>query len=267
MKRKTIKIVVAILLIAISVGALTVLFTPKEETKNKVSDFSFSVGSIGTDGKYVKSDKSIYTKDPISALGLEITPDYTFQGTYQVFYYDGEDNFLYSSDKLSGYYTSENVSFSLGADSHYIYARIMVMPTLEKDEKINMFEPAIYARGLTIENSGVDFEIVKLEYFTDAVEACSDCIAYTVVGNVAIESEEKGSTDYDYIILVCENPDLDFASNHSHKTYYETFESYSFFDSISLDGYIVVLFDEGSNGTITLPKDCEFFVYGVNVND
>lgn len=235
MKRKTVRLIVGILVLVIAFGVIAAFVAqPKEKSTKKISDFAFFVGGIGPDGKYVERNDAVYTKEPISALDLKITPDYTFQGSYQVFYYDVEDNFLYSSSVQTSAYSSckYDVNYSQyrvskaadkkadGTNGLFFYARVMIIPTLEEGEKINFLEPSLYAKNITIENSVLDFEVSYnllsndqlVENKGDFVDSlhnitCEKCTLYDF-------GEFK---DYDFIMVVSKTDfTTDYSTDHSH---------------------------------------------------
>ena len=143
----------AILLLGGVVLGIGTLFT--RDTR-KISPLSFSVGGLDpTNGEYVRTSLSIYTKDVIACDGLVITPDFETQGTYQVFYYDGDGKFL----GVSGVMRASDGEYK--KDDAFLcakYARIVITPTLtassfaeeDKESKIYFWEAVKYAQGYTV---------------------------------------------------------------------------------------------------------------------
>ena len=80
---------------------------------------SFDVGGLGTDGKYVNDESTLYTKEAFQCDGLQIKLDFDNEIDYQIFFYDDLDNFIESTEVLSAAY-SETV--------HDGYARIVIIP-------------------------------------------------------------------------------------------------------------------------------------------
>ena len=135
-----------------SVFGLTSVLGKKEKT---ISPFAFSQGAVNEKGIYEESKTSIYTKELIECQGLTITPDFEASGTYQVFYYDENKNFIGATDDLNaedGAYTKGN-TFEIAK-----YARIMITPDVPTDEngkkvedfKIRFYEVNGYAKDYTI---------------------------------------------------------------------------------------------------------------------
>ena len=101
----------------------------------------FDVGNLGTDGKFVDDESTLYTKEAFECDGLQIKLDFDNQIEYQIYFYDDLDNFVESTEVLSAPY-SETV--------HDGYARIVIMPTNDEDEKISLTERVTYPAQMTI---------------------------------------------------------------------------------------------------------------------
>lgn len=102
---------------------------------------AFDVGNLGADGKYVDDESTLYTKEAFECDGLQIKLDFDNQIEYQIYFYDDLDNFIESTEVLSAAY-SETV--------HDGYARIVIMPTNDEDEKISLTERVTYPGQMTI---------------------------------------------------------------------------------------------------------------------
>lgn len=172
MSKKKIKgiisaIIVGVVLIAAFAGinALT-----KIKTK-QISPIAFKVGSVGENGEYVECETSIYTKDLFECQGLSVVPKFEAKGTYQIFYYDYDMNYLGASperDVSEGTYIRGS-DFSFGK-----YCRIMITPELPEDvEKIAFYETLTYAGDYKITvNKKQNFKIsAALETLDNSFEA------------------------------------------------------------------------------------------------
>lgn len=102
---------------------------------------SFDVGNLGADGKYVNDESTLYTKEAFQCDGLQIKLDFDNEIDYQIFFYDDLDNFIESTEVLSAAY-SETV--------HDGYARIVIMPTNDEDDKIGLTERLTYPGQMTV---------------------------------------------------------------------------------------------------------------------
>ena len=137
------------------VGAVAGLGSVFNKDTKTISSSAFSVGGINAQGNYEKTDLSIYTKDMFECQGLSIEPDFEATGTYKVFYYDSNKNFIGATDELNaedGVYTKGD-KFVLAQ-----YARVMITPDVPTDEdgkevedfKIRFYEVTSYAGDYTI---------------------------------------------------------------------------------------------------------------------
>lgn len=102
---------------------------------------TFEVGNLGTDGKYVNDESTLYTKEAFEAEGLQVKLDFDSQIEYQIFYYDDLDNFIESTDVLSAAYSDP---------VHDGYARIVIIPTDDEDGKIGLTERVSYPSQMTV---------------------------------------------------------------------------------------------------------------------
>ena len=151
------KIIGIVLVGALLVGILSSFAVFANDTKS--AGAIFKVGGLDeTTGKYVETDKSIYTERAIDAYGLRVEPDFESTVTYDIYFYDGTDNLLKVVKGLKNVY-----------DEDYEIAskcRIVIHPEIpddvkEKDFKVRLWEVAKYASMLKITNSkesnGIDY--------------------------------------------------------------------------------------------------------------
>lgn len=103
----------------------------------------FEVGNLGTDGKYVSDESTLYTKEAFGCYGLQIKPDFDSTVDFQIYYYDILDNFVSSSDVLSNGYSDD-------APINGAYARMVIIPREDEDDKISLVERITYPSQLTI---------------------------------------------------------------------------------------------------------------------
>ena len=143
MKRKTWEtigiVVVCTALIVGILGGLVALFG-EEKTTKKISP-SFSIGGLTSQGKYLETKESIYTKELFECRGLTITPDFESQVSYQVFFYNAEGEFIRATSKQTGEFNSVPLLAT--------HARLVVTPN--DDTEIKFYEVNKYAKQLKIE--------------------------------------------------------------------------------------------------------------------
>lgn len=166
--KKTKSIISGILLVAIIAGVLALAGSLLGKETKTISSTEFSVGGINAQGNYVESKTSIYTKDMFECQGLTIEPDFEATGTYQVFYYDENKNFMGATEDFNA---ADGVYTKGSAFPFAVYARIMITPAVPTDEdgnieenfKIRFYEVVGYANDYTITvNKKQVIDIVKI---------------------------------------------------------------------------------------------------------
>ncbi len=115
----------------------------KIDTKT-VSSLSFNRGDLTEQGTYLKSDTAIYTEDLFECQGLTVTLDFESNLEYRVFYYREDKSIIDATERLKEDYSKSD------SYANAKYARIVVYPFLEKNEKIGAFDVNKHARMLTI---------------------------------------------------------------------------------------------------------------------
>ena len=114
------------------IGGLVGITSAIKNDKTEISNIEFKRGALDANGLYVESKTSIYTKDLIECVGLEIEPDFEVSGNYQVFYYDTNKQFLGASPLMDaqtgGVYVKGN-EYPLA-----VYCRIVISPEAPEDE-------------------------------------------------------------------------------------------------------------------------------------
>ena len=207
LRRKTKSIISGILLVAIIAGVLALAGSLLGSETKTISSTKFSVGGINEQGNYVDSKTSIYTKNMFECQGLSIEPDFEATGTYKVFYYDENKNFVGATDELKaedGAYTKGN-NYTIGK-----YARVMITPDVpvdedgnaEEDFKIRFYEVVRYADDYTItvdkkqniKYSFNDYTALKLDEGKDINKTTGNY--YDSASNGLIESEHLNVYSY-----------------------------------------------------------------------
>ena len=149
MRTKTKNLFKIIALAMAGIVAVTAIFFVVKAIVNYTKDDlktispSFEVGSLGSDGKYVDDESTLYTKEAFGCSGLQIKPDFDSTVNYQIYYYDILDNYISSTEVLSEGYSGE-------APLNGAYARMVVIPQNDEDGKISWTEKMSYPKYLTI---------------------------------------------------------------------------------------------------------------------
>ena len=141
---KGLKIALIVVLILAAVGGgtagiISLVDSDKFDTKN-ISDLSFGVGGLDSAGKYMSTDKSIYTKDAFECQGLSVSLEFDSEISYQIYFYDQNNDFVHTTGKLESAFVSDSIPFFAK------YARIVITP--DDDEKVTILEVLKYAKQL-----------------------------------------------------------------------------------------------------------------------
>ena len=135
------RILSGVLAIGALLGIISFLSVLISKDTSSIGISSFKLGGLDENGKYVASETSIYTEDAFGCLGLRIEPEFEFAGDYAVYYYDENENMIFSRTGLDNVYDED---FPLAK-----YARIVITPEPVDD------------KGVFIKN----FSISKLEVY------------------------------------------------------------------------------------------------------
>ena len=131
---------ILLLLVVVTVVGVITAYTGKE-TKT-ISATEFSRGGLDEFGEYVKTDKTLYTKDMFKCKGLKITQDFESNLSYRVYFYGYDEKFLTSSET----FRKETKEFDV--PSYAKYARVVLIP--DGDEDIGFFDVYSIANDVEI---------------------------------------------------------------------------------------------------------------------
>ena len=235
------------------VGAVAGLGSIFGKDTKTISSTAFSVGGINEQGNYVESKTSIYTKDMFECQGLSIEPDFEATGTYKVFYYSENKNFLGSTDVMN----AEDGVYNKG-DTFAVakYARIMITPDVPVDEdgnevedfKIRFYDVAGYANEYTISvDKKQKFESVsEINFFAINEARIDKMIDNSQTLGSALATKDAGSMD---TLGICEDVDVTYGETVTIVSELNNFDawSYAFTDA---DGN-VVSYGKMENYTVT----------------
>ncbi len=141
---KGLKIALIVVLILAAVGGgtagiISLVDSDNFDTKN-ISDLSFGVGGLDSTGRYMSTDKSIYTKDAFECQGLSVSLEFDSEISYQIYFYDQNNDFVHTTGKLESAFVSDSIPFFAK------YARIVITP--DDDEKVTTLEVLKYSKQL-----------------------------------------------------------------------------------------------------------------------
>ena len=125
----------------------------KEDETTKIINPTYAIGGLTEQGEYLETKESIYTKDAFECQGLDIDIDFKHNVTYRIFFYDEDNEFLSSTEKLDKNYDESTTP------EQSVYARIVITPN--EDDEIKWYEVNGYADQLQIE---VNIDQVEKDY-------------------------------------------------------------------------------------------------------
>ena len=127
--KKVFGLILLLLVVVTVVGSITAY---KSRDTKTISSTEFSRGGLDESGEYVKTDKTLYTKEMFECKGLKITQDFESNLSYRVYFYGYDEKFLTFSDRFH----KENKEFDV--PSYAKYARVVLIP--DGDEDISFFD-------------------------------------------------------------------------------------------------------------------------------
>lgn len=259
-KTALIWILVGVLVIASLAVIIALTRTNTEDERVEIKP-AFAIGGLDDAGKYVDTDKTLYTKDAFACEGLEVKLNFDATISYQVFYYNEDEEFISASETLTATHTA---TLPEGAE----YARLVVSPdwtgvevedqeitTLSKTKYTSQLkilvanENYVNTKSFTLFGNGVmanayASEIVPVnyeEYKLDIVPSgsYSDCLDHVNNGDVSLflitflDDEYKAFDKY--LTLTNESIEEIYDEVSDTSTYYITFTIESLLQSAVLD--------------------------------
>lgn len=109
-------------------------------TYKSVGTTKYSIGGLDSKGNYMSTDKSIFTKKAFECQGLNVTPNFDTDVSYQIYFYDQDNKFVHTTGSLTGAFVQDSVPFFAK------YARIVITP--KDDNKVTIFEVTKYAKQI-----------------------------------------------------------------------------------------------------------------------
>lgn len=170
-------------------GIISLVDSDKFDTKN-ISDLSFGVGGLDSAGKYMSTDQSIYTKDAFECQGLNVSLEFDSEISYQIYFYDQNNDFVHTTGKLEGAFVSDSIPFFAK------YARIVITP--DDDEKVTSFEVLKYAKQL---NAKVNREQGFKNYTENLLDFSYE--NYYINANGELTENDPETTSYTFV-TTCE---------------------------------------------------------------
>ena len=141
----TIKWVIIFLLMIGVIGAVITLFVmlDRQTTVTEIGPEAYTIATLDENGVQTEGDTSIVTRDMFAANGLKVELEDEASITYQLFFYDGEGNFISATGDLYADFDGE-------IPENAAYAKCEVTPTADEDGKVDLTEVLGYAGQVTI---------------------------------------------------------------------------------------------------------------------
>ena len=148
-KHKTadaVKWVVVFLLVIGLIGAVVTLFVMlnRQTTVTQIGPEAYTIATLDENGEQAEGDTAIVTRDTFTTDGLKVELTDEANVTYELYFYDGEDNFISSTGTLSADFDGSAIPEN--AES----AKIVITPTADEDGKVDLTEVFGYAGQVTV---------------------------------------------------------------------------------------------------------------------
>ena len=149
--RKWLRNLVTILLCLVVVGGVVGGVVALTRNTDKIDEAltyksigwtKYSIGGLASNGSYMSTDQSIYTEKAFECQGLNVTPVFDSTVSYQIYFYDQNNEFVHTTGRLTGTFVQDSVPFFAK------YARIVITPN--DDNKVTIFEKAKYAKQIEV---------------------------------------------------------------------------------------------------------------------
>ena len=180
----------AIMMVA---GAIAGIVALTGKDFSTVSDFSFTVGALNANGRFVEFNQSIVS-DYFECQGLTIEPTDSASGTFQVFYYNEDKEFVGDS----AIYTSRDGVYKADYFAMFRYARVVITPDApiingaEDDAfRIRFYEVSKYARGwdIRVDKKQAYVSLEKRNVFDEASVVKNVRVIGTTFQNILSDSD------------------------------------------------------------------------------
>ena len=129
----------------VTIGAVISLFfmLDRQTTVTKIGAEQYIIGGLDDEGAAAEGDTSIVTRGTFTTDGLKVDLADEAEVTYELYFYDGEENFISSTGALSADFNGE-------VPENAEYAKCVITPTADEDGKVDLMEVLGYAGQVTI---------------------------------------------------------------------------------------------------------------------
>ena len=141
--KKILKIVGGVLGAVVAFGAIFSIFKADDEVK--LNSTKFEIAAVDKEGKVYESDTAIVTKDLISVNELKIEYKKDAEVEYRVHFYDGDKEYVSSTEWMQKDYEYEAVE-----GIEVVYAHVEIRPLDDDDGKVGFFEKNGYVNDIEV---------------------------------------------------------------------------------------------------------------------
>lgn len=118
-------IITIVLIVALGISGIAVV--GGVFAKDKGTKLDFSIGTLGTNGKYKAAENMLYTKESVEFDTVTVTRDFESTTKYKLYFYDKNDNYIECTA-----IQDESAEFTAPAGATHF--RVVLIPTFEADE-------------------------------------------------------------------------------------------------------------------------------------
>ena len=266
------------LVCVISLGVLGGIASFATKDTKTISASAFSRGGLDENGKYVNTDKSLYTEEAFECIGLRVEPNFEANLTYDVYYYDYSNRLIESKLGLTDVYDED---FPLAKTCRIVIHPEIPADVKEKDFKIGFFDVYKIAKQLTITvNKNQEYLYSEsVNYYVE--ENATQGMKLAVEGENVLTfedvnmkiSEEIAVTDkYEkYDIFVCcpkatTATSLGVVATSADVVVYESFYEMEDLEAGEWCKLSVEIedFEEAEYIRVSIPKDATCYIFGYN---
>lgn len=154
------KLISLILCFGVIIGLIFVITKVADKFNSDLKTIhpSYVIGGLDANGEYLECKDKLVFEEIIKYDSISIDVDFDSKISYEIFYYDYEDNFISSSGILNGKFEEES--------DYTKFIRLVIIPEFSSDEEpeIKFYQKLKYTTDLTIKvkenkNSTLQFAI------------------------------------------------------------------------------------------------------------
>ena len=115
----------------------------RQTTVTEIGAEQYIIGGLDDEGAAIEGDTSIVTRNAFTVDGLKVEVADDAKVTYELYFYDGEGDFISSTG-------AQATDYSGNIPENAETAKIVITPTADEDGKVSLTEVLGYAGQVTI---------------------------------------------------------------------------------------------------------------------